>query len=399
MEVIMVYPLDPSKLEGGGGIRYVHNLITNYLDRGIKVKLLGINLVEEQTFKHPLFELIVVQEPHKLKIPKFLPQIFKDIIQISHFLFRLTIESLQINTSGNSVIHAHRSYLLLPFILFCPKTPKVCTLHMKPLEYVKVEHYRYFKFLDKPFKIIDSFCLERVDMVIAVNNEIKQSYLMRFSKIENKIQVISGSGVSLNKFKPLDKNVVRHKYGFKNDENIIIFVGRLEKIKNVGFLIRSFSLLNNNLINSKLIIVGRGSKLVDLIELVDKLHLNENVLFMGEMHPESVPEIYNCADICVLASYSESGPTVLREALSCGVPMVSTRVGNVSDIITNKLLGAIIDSYDEKMFAKAMIDTIKEVKSNPEVSRSVCRDIALKKFAFEDISDRIVKIYENIIKN
>ncbi|AKB33066.1 Glycosyltransferase [Methanosarcina siciliae HI350] len=390
MEVIMVYPLDPSKLEGGGGIRYVHNLIINYLDRGIKVKLLGIKLVEEQTFKHPLFELIVIQEPHKLKIPHFLPQIVKDIILISHFLFGLTIESLRIKTSDNSVIHAHRSYFLLPFILFCPKTPKVCTLHMKPLEYVKVEHQSYFKFINFIYGKIESFCLKKTDRIIAINEDVNKIYNLFYPHINDKIVTLA-TGVDLSNFYPLDKANLRSQYGLNQGDIIIISAGRLEKIKNIDFLIRAFKILNAQIPRSKLLIVGSGSQKNKLENQANQLELSNNVVFYGEVPPLDVPKILNCGDILALTSISEASPNIVKEALACGIPVVSTDVGDVSSIITNDFLGQIAPR-DECAFAQCLIDTLKTVHEQQSTVKNKCLSKS-KEFDMSMIIAKMIQIY------
>jgi glycosyltransferase involved in cell wall biosynthesis len=390
MEVIMVYPLDPSKLEGGGGIRYVHNLITNYLDRGIKVKLLGINLVEEQTFKHPLFKLVVIQEPHKLKIPQFFPQIVKDIVLISHFLFGLTLESLRVKTSNDSVIHAHRSYFLLPFILFCPKTTKICTLHMKPLEYVKVEHHSYFKFINFIYRKIESLCLKKTDYIIAINEDVNKTYNLFYPHINDKIVTLA-TGVDLSNFYPLDKANLRSQYGLNQEDHIIISAGRLEKIKNIDFLIRAFKIVNDQIPQSKLLIVGSGSEKKKLENQANQLELSNDIVFYGEVPPLDMPKILSCGDILALTSISEASPNIVKEALACGIPVVSTAVGDVSSIITNELLGQIAPR-DENAFAKCLIETIKIIHEQQSSVTKTCLNKS-KEFDICTIVSKIVQIY------
>lgn len=394
MEIIMVYPFDPSKIEGGGGIRYVHNLIINYLDRGIKVKLLGINIVEQQTFKHPLFELVVIQEPHKLRIPSLFQQIFVDIIMISHFLIKLMIASFHIRTSDNSIIHAHRSYFLIPFILFCSNTRKILTLHMKPLEYVRVEHQNILIYINKIYKTIEAFCLRKTDYIIAINDDVGATYIQNYPFIKNKIVTIP-TGVNLNSFKPLDKTKVRFQYKLNADNYIIIAAGRLEKIKNIGFLIRSFKIVNQRMPNSKLLIIGKGPEKNGLEDLTNQLGLSDNVIFYGEVLPANMPHILNCGDVLALTSLSEASPNIVKEALACGIPVVSTNVGDVSSIIYNPFLGRI-SKMDELIFAHNLIEMLIFSSENRNRVIHEC-EMRAKDFDNNNIISKICDIYVGVL--
>lgn len=376
--MILPYIYDPTKLKEGGGIRYTHNLVHYLLKNKFKVSVLGVKLTEKQTNISPNFS--------------FIPILDKSESWWKYFI-KLTLKTPFFNFSKLAIVHTQRSYFMIPFILFYPTNPKICTLHMKPLEFVKVEYPRYLKYIQFIYSTLESFCLNKMDVCIAVSDEVKQAYLDNYPNLNTQIQVISGSGVDFSIFKPLDKKRLREKYGFQDDEIVVLFVGRLEKIKNIGFLIRSYALFSNKVANSKLVIVGHGSELNNLLELVNSLKIN-NVVFTGEISPEGIPEIYNCANISVLSSISESGPTVLVESLACGVPMVSTKVGNVCDIITDPLLGTVVDLYDENLFAESLMGAITLLSENTELSRTKCRDAALKKFSFECIGNRIVEVYQ-----
>ena len=384
MHIYMIYNYDYYNPRNGGGIRYTHNLINYLLKNGIKVTLIGVDLSNNKN-------VVKNSGPDTIYVLKNSDNALK-------FFIKLFLKVSFLKFEENSIIHAHRTYFLLPSILFHPKVPKVVTLHMKPLEFVRVEYPQYFKLVNKLHKIVESFCLKRINVLVAINEEVKQAYERRYPWINGKIKVIPGTGVDLEKFKPMDKEKIRKKYGFKPDEKIILFVGRLEKIKNLDFLIRSFVFVINEVPNAKLVIVGRGSWQENLVNLVKELNLESNVIFMGEINPEEMPEVYNCADVLALSSMSEASPSVVREALACGVPVVSTNVGDASEIITDPLLGAIGNEYDEKLFAEALIKTIEIVKAKPEKVKERCRDVALERFSFEVIAKKYVEIYRLIVK-
>ena len=379
----MVYTYDPSKPREGGGIRYVHNLIKYLLKNNTNVTLLGVQLSEKQTFNH-------------LRL-NFIPILRGSDIWWIYFI-KLMLKVPFLKFSDSAVIHTHRTYFMLPFIVFHRRNPKVCTLHMKPLEFVRVEYPQYSKFINKLHKIVESFCLGRIDILVAVNEDVKKAYEERYPWVRGKIRVVSGSGVDLKKFRPMDKKRIREKYGFNPEDRVILFVGRLEKIKNIDLLIQSFALVVRNIPHAKLVIVGRGSERPRLERLVSSLNLKDKVIFMGEINPEKIPEIYNLSDVFALPSYSETGPAVIKEALACGIPVVSTDVGEVRKLIITNDIGKIVEKRDEYVFTEAIINIIDRLRKNSKKISKICRKIAAQKLNFENIAINIIKIYKEAIE-
>ncbi|ASJ03586.1 hypothetical protein A3L09_10120 [Thermococcus profundus] len=385
MHIYIVYNYDYYNPRNGGGIRYTHNLIRYLLKRDLDVTLIGVHLpnINKTAFYK--------SGPSTIYVARNSDSALK-------FFINLFLKVPFLKFKENSIIHAHRSYFLLPFILFHPRVPKVVTLHMKPLEFVRVEYPRYFKLVDIPHKLIEFFCLDNIDAIIAINEDIKSAYEKRYPKIKGKIKVISGSGIDVDKFRPMDKEKMREKYGFEVNESVVLFVGRLEKIKNVDFLIRSFAILLRNAPNSRLVIVGRGTQQKNLANLAKDLGIEDRITFMGEVNPEKIPEVYNCADVLALPSLSEASPTVVREALACGIPVVSMNVGDVNKIITNPKLGIIVNEYNEKLFADALFETLKLVRDHPEEVKEKCREVALKRFSFETVAKSYLEVYKSLIR-
>ncbi|MDH7508582.1 MAG: glycosyltransferase family 4 protein [Methanomassiliicoccales archaeon] len=191
----------------------------------------------------------------------------------------------------------------------------------------------------------------------------------------------------------MDKNKLKEKYNLCRFDNIILFAERLSEVKNLKLLLESFALVENTLEDIALVIAGRGDKEWEIKLLSQKMDI-KNVILTGEVSPEKMPEIYNCADVVALTSWYEASPTVVKEALACGVPVVSTNVGDVSEIITDPQLGTVVDEYDEKLFADALIKTIEMTKAIPEEVRKKCREIALERFGFNKVAKEFLAVYE-----
>ncbi|MEN6293348.1 MAG: glycosyltransferase, partial [Methanobacterium sp.] len=122
----------------------------------------------------------------------------------------------------------------------------------------------------------------------------------------------------------------------------------------------------------------------------------DDVIFTGNLSSDKVIKFMNCADVLALMSWFEASPTVVREALSCGIPVVTTNVGDVKNIITNQYLGKIVNSYDEKDYAEALINVINLNKESPDKVRDECRKLACENFSFENIASEFISIYNEL---
>lgn len=379
LKVLIAYNYDPSCIRVGGGITYVHNLIKYLLDSGNEVLLFGVELSENRTFNHPNF--------------KFIP-VLKGTDNWWKFILHLNQAIKSTDVPESCLIHTHHPLVMYPFIHNLPKNPKVCTFHGITLDWVQVNYSYIYKLIRPIYTHIELKVINNVDIITTAGAYPKIGLESRYSGLDlsNKIIVIP-SGVDLDKFKPMDKCKLRKKYGLDYYSNVILFLGRLSEQKNLNLLFRSFSLVQNTLENSVLVIVGRGELEEDLKQLVKKMAL-KNVVFTGEVKPEEVPELLNCADVFALTSWYEASPTVVKESLACGIPVISTKVGDVSDIITSPFLGCVVNSFEENVYAKALLETIELISSSLEDSSSKCREIALKHFSFDAIGNKFIEVYK-----
>jgi len=116
-------------------------------------------------------------------------------------------------------------------------------------------------------------------------------------------------------------------------ENFILFVGALEKVKGVEYLIEAFSKIETGFPGFKLIIVGDGSELNNLKLQIANLKLEDKVEFKGRLPLEETKNIMKNCYCLVLPSLSEGLPRVLMEAMALGKPVIGSNVGGIPDLI------------------------------------------------------------------
>ena len=374
MEVTIISDIDPNTPKPGGTRSYVMNLIPFLLEQGIKTTLIGVSYNKRGIAPEYPFTFIPVVRSQKISSYKF--------------LFNLLLKAPFLKISKSSIIHTQRPDDLLPFVLFNRKNRKICTLH--GLSDKKI-HIKKERIIGMIYDYIERFTLKRVDRVIAVDESTKRHYIKKYPWLKNKIDVIP-VGIDLEQFKPINKQKMRKKYGFNETDKMTMYIGRLEKEKNLDFLIKVFKKVNNQQSNYKLVLVGDGRERENLENLVLNLKSNNNVIFTGAIEQPKIPEVINCADVVVLCSLFESGPLVIQEAIGCGIPVVTTDVGRVREFIKNKKIGKIVNGKEDE-FAEA-IKSVLDGDSNQNYIAE-CRKVA-QEFSFEKTANALFQIYKEL---
>jgi L-malate glycosyltransferase len=365
MNIAIVYHYDPLDKGNSGVLRHISNLLANLASRGIKVTLIGIRRFDEEINVDNI---------------RFIP-IIKGDNRGPKFLLYLIAKLPFLAISPDMIVHVHHPLYIIPFLIWKKKNPIILTLHWER----RVIYNRFYHYFE-------SIALKRANKIVATSDRAIKSFPTINRYNPDKISLIP-IGISSSHFKILNKMEMRAKYRIDCNSLVILFVGVLEEIKNLALLVRAFKIINQIYDNSLLILVGNGPQKNILKILSRDLGIENKVEFLGQIPYEKIPEIYNCADIFALTSKSESSPTVIREALACGIPVVSTDVGDVSEIITDSQIGCIVKYPNEEEFADELLLFWEHVKKNPEI-RKRCIDKA-KEFSDEIMIDKYIEVYSN----
>ncbi len=185
--------------------------------------------------------------------------------------------------------------------------------------------------------------LNAVDAITVVSNSLKDE-LIEASFPEEKITVIP-NGVDISKFNPLPKIECRNRLKLDLNVPVILYVGRLSTEKNIKSLIKTSSALVKKGYKFKLYIVGDGSLLAELKLLAKESGISECVFFMGNIDHNEIKKWMGACDYFCLPSLREGCPNVVLEALSCGRPVIASKVGAIPDI-TNKKTSVLFTPDD-----------------------------------------------------
>lgn len=141
---------------------------------------------------------------------------------------------------------------------------------------------------------------------------------------------------------------------FPLDSPIFISVGRLSREKNPELLFQAFIKFHENFENARLIFVGEGDLREQLMRLVRQYNIDSHVVIAGIRSSKEVAAYLKGADVFVLSSEFEGMPISVLEALGCGLPVVSTDVGEIRRVVSPGKNGEIVTVFDQDHLADAM---------------------------------------------
>ena len=207
-----------------------------------------------------------------------------------------------------------------------------------------------------------------------------ERYLYRFVAMVDLVVTMGSGAKKFIQQNTLQRNIHINPGGinqreFSQDRDVeksidILFVGRLERVKGLDLLLESAQILKAHYSSSlRIQIVGEGSERARLEALAQDLDIDEIVAFVGRQ--KDVSARLRASRVFVLTSFSEGLSLALMEALSTGVPVVATNVGDVGDVVTDGLNGSLIDDREPLLVANAIRTWIDASRSDKELAQSV----------------------------
>ena len=200
------------------------------------------------------------------------------------------------------------------------------------------------------------------------------------------------NGVDLEHFSPDVSPIDRFCDGKIN----ILFVGRLEKRKGLGYLLKAYQRVKEEIANSRLIIVGPGIRLRRKYEKQVRRSELEDVIFTGHVDYDELPRYYKTADIfCAPATGRESFGIILLEAMAVGKPIVASNVGGYASIVAHGVDGLLVPPKDDKELARALVSLMIDEPLRQRMGAMGKRKA--QDYSWERIAKEILNYYRRIL--
>jgi len=217
------------------------------------------------------------------------------------------------------------------------------------------------------------------------------------SNYRKKVKIIP-HGVDIRRFNVKNENNYRKKLGMKKEEILVLSVQRLVLKKGIKYLLYAMSMVVKEDPNVKLVIIGEGPEKPQLIKLIKKMKITKNVKIAGFVGSEVLPKYYSACDIFVLHSLYEQFGIVLLEAMACGKPVVSTKVGAIPEIVENGKTGFLVDLKNPKQLSEAILKLASDENLRNKLGKEGRKKVE-KKYDWDIITDRYLNEYWRLIYN
>jgi len=259
-----------------------------------------------------------------------------------------------------------------------------------------------------PFiKAIEKRMAWAADLVITVSYAMRD-HLVSLGYPKDKIRVIwNGCDPKVYSPENIDHVLVeslRHRYNISSGDKVIFFIGRLTWIKGVENLILAFPSILRDFPTAKLVILGKGEKYGDLVNLVKRLGIEDKVVIRSEFVSERERIAhYALADVCVFPSFAEPFGIVSLEAMAMEKPVVvgvSGLSGFKEQVIAEgeDRCGVHVDGRNPESIANG----IKEVLRDPERAKQwgkKGRERVIKYFDIERVARTTLEVYESVVSS
>jgi glycosyltransferase involved in cell wall biosynthesis len=180
---------------------------------------------------------------------------------------------------------------------------------------------------------------------------------------------LTPNGIDLERFRPattVERMELRREFGWRDDEQVIVFVGFFSRDKRPDFLFRAWKRLVERGRPAKLVYIGAtASPYFEIDETIaeeiragaNALGLADDVVFVPPTH--AVERYYRAADLFVLPSIREANPVSLLEAMACGLPCVASRIDGATDVVLEDgVNGRLVERDDEAGLAAVLTDIL-----------------------------------------
>jgi glycosyltransferase involved in cell wall biosynthesis len=247
-------------------------------------------------------------------------------------------------------------------------------------------------------RIFEEKMLERSNRLIAVSDFTRRE-LQKYYKIkEGKIRVIH-NGVDVNKFKPAEnKRKIKMELGFNPDDIAILSVGRLYARKGLFTLIESMPAVVKRFRNAKFIISGKGqsNEIQKLLTHATMLGVKGNIIFTGYYPDSKLPKLYQAADVFAFSTFYEHHPFAVLEALSSGLPVVTTNVGGIPETIEDGKNGFLCEPFNAKQLSDRVLFCLEHPAAASEMA-FLARKTIEDRFDWRFIVKKVLKVYNEAL--
>lgn len=269
-------------------------------------------------------------------------------------------------------------------------------LNKKIKDKLIIYHGPYYSKFNKRYnlkcKIFDKLFLtpEYRNIKFITKSELATQFLK-----EKGMKDVKTIGVGLNDEKIRLKSEDGILNELKENEKYLLYIGKLEKRRNIIFLLEILKSIIAKKHNVKLVIIGKGNRQYtnQVFKYIEQENLKNNVIYKEFINQEYVNLLYERCDVFLLPSSYEIFGMVLLEAMYCGIPVITTNNGGSSTLIRNMENGYIYNIGEIEKWTGTIMTLLDDVSIKETIIKNAQKTIN-EKFLWENIVNEFIECYK-----
>jgi D-inositol-3-phosphate glycosyltransferase len=247
--------------------------------------------------------------------------------------------------------------------------------------------------------------LKRADRLI-VATEAEKAQLQWLYKADLQKMSVIPPGVDVSHFYPIPKDEARQFIGLSPNQQMVLFVGRIEPLKGIDTLMRAISCANFRDIGQPVCLAVIGgepdadpeemtAEMSRLQKLCDDLAMGQTVVFLGKRAQDTLPYYYSAADVLVMPSFYESFGMVALEAMACGTPVIASQVGGLAFLVRDGGTGFTVPEGDPSALCDKL--TLLLSDSDLRAKMGASAEQYAQDYRWEKIAGQVAQVYEQVL--
>ncbi len=260
---------------------------------------------------------------------------------------------------------------------------------------------------EPPLRIhVEGEIAQQADLLIASTAD-EAGELVSLYEADPALVFVVEPGVDLTMFQPIDRAEARRNIGY-GPGRLLLFVGRLERLKGVEVAIRALALLRDRQHDDLRLLVlgedarhglindGEESEKERLKAVTSSIGVRDRVDFLGTVAHHELPYFYGASDVCIMPSYSESFGLVALEAQACGRPVVGSAASGLRSVVRDGISGYLLDSHDPAVYAARIGRLLAEQELADQMGRE--GRLLAQGFSWTRTADRLQDLFERVVE-
>ncbi|RYD69475.1 MAG: glycosyltransferase, partial [Sphingobacteriales bacterium] len=242
--------------------------------------------------------------------------------------------------------------------------------------------------------------VKNADKIIAECPQDQSDLINYYQAAPEKILTIP-CGFNHEQFFQVSKSECRSLLNLKDDEHIVLQLGRMVRRKRIDHVIEAFAKIDHQK-PSRLIIVGGEQADIEndeernrLLQLAIDLGISDKVIFAGRKNRDELKYYYSAADVFLTVPWYEPFGITPLESMACGTPVIGSRVGGIKHTVVDGVTGYLVNPKDPEALANTLNALLFNKELIDEMSRNAIQHVN-QYFTWQQVADMMADCYESI---